>query len=68
MAGAKTPIGAGGAGGAVRYLDYSMHSFRRCSWVSDAARSLWEERIHRIEKSLQPSPSWASPTVCDPAR
>lgn len=36
----------------IHYLDHSMHPFNRCSWVSDAARSLWEERIHRIEKSV----------------
>jgi uncharacterized protein len=38
--------------GGVRYLDFSMHAFRRCSWVSDTARSLWEERLHRVEKTL----------------
>ena len=49
-------LGAAGARraavGGVRYLDFEMHGFRRCSWVSDAARLLWEERFHQIERSL----------------
>jgi radical SAM protein with 4Fe4S-binding SPASM domain len=45
---APRPAPAGGA----HYLAHSMHAFRRCSWVSDAARALWQERVHRIEKSL----------------
>lgn len=44
----KRPADEGG----VRYLDHSMPAFRRCSWVSDAARSLWEERFRRIEKAI----------------